>query len=99
MDDGKRTSFALTRASIRILICLFLIALPAGGAPTKDPEAPAVEKSAEEKEPAVVAASAAVIDSFTGDFSFPQERKRDSISGQFDEDPDGVSGNRGGGSR
>ncbi len=70
MDDGKRRSFALTRSSIVILICLFLIALPAGGAPTKDPEAPGVEKSAEEKEPAVVAASAAVIDSFTGDFLF-----------------------------
>jgi serine-type D-Ala-D-Ala carboxypeptidase (penicillin-binding protein 5/6) len=70
MDDGKRTSFALTRSSIVTLICLFLIALPAGGAPAKDPEAPGVEKSAEEKEPAVVAASAAVIDSFTGDFLF-----------------------------
>ena len=40
-----------------------------------------------------------MIDSFTGDFLFAQERERDSISGQLDKNLDGSIGDRGGGSR
>jgi D-alanyl-D-alanine carboxypeptidase (penicillin-binding protein 5/6) len=69
MDDGKWTNFEVTR-SITILIGLFLLAAPATGASSKEVEASPAAKSAGEKEPNVVAESAAVIDSFTGDFLF-----------------------------
>jgi D-alanyl-D-alanine carboxypeptidase (penicillin-binding protein 5/6) len=69
MDDGKRKNTKLIR-SIAILIGLFLLVAPATGAPSKEGETPPTEKSAEEKEPNVVAESAAVIDSFTGEFLF-----------------------------
>jgi len=52
------------------LICLFLFVAPGLGAPSKGGEALPAEPSAGEKEPNVVAESAAVIDSFTGDFLF-----------------------------
>jgi D-alanyl-D-alanine carboxypeptidase (penicillin-binding protein 5/6) len=69
MDDGKWTSFAMTRL-ITNLICLFLLVAPAAGAPSKETEAPPADTSAAAKEPNVVAESAAVIDSLTGDFLF-----------------------------
>jgi serine-type D-Ala-D-Ala carboxypeptidase (penicillin-binding protein 5/6) len=70
MDDGKWTSFEVTQ-SVIILIGLFLLAAsPAIGAPSKQGEAASAEMSAGEAEPNVVAQSAAVIDSFTGDFLY-----------------------------
>jgi serine-type D-Ala-D-Ala carboxypeptidase (penicillin-binding protein 5/6) len=70
MDDGKWTSFEVTQ-SVIILIGLFLLAAsPAIGAPSKEGEAVSAEMSAGEAEPNVVAQSAAVIDSFTGDFLY-----------------------------
>jgi serine-type D-Ala-D-Ala carboxypeptidase (penicillin-binding protein 5/6) len=70
MDDGKWTSFEVTQ-SVIILIGLFLLAAsPAIGAPSKQGDAASAEMSAGEAEPNVVAQSAAVIDSFTGDFLY-----------------------------
>jgi D-alanyl-D-alanine carboxypeptidase (penicillin-binding protein 5/6) len=69
MDDGKWKSFEMIR-SITTLIGLFLIVAPATGTPAKKGETPIVERSAGEKEPTVVAGSAALIDSFTGEFLF-----------------------------
>lgn len=69
MDDGKRKNLELIR-SITVLIGLFLLVLPANGTPKKEGETPAAEKSGADKEPVVVAGSAAVIDSFTGEFLF-----------------------------
>src|ERR1700719_1495826 len=70
MDDGKWTSFEVTQ-SVIILIGLFLLAAsPAIGAPSKEGAAASAEMSAGEAEPNVVAPSAAVIDSFTGDFLY-----------------------------
>jgi serine-type D-Ala-D-Ala carboxypeptidase (penicillin-binding protein 5/6) len=70
MDDGKWTSFEVTH-SVIILIGLFLLAAsPAIGAPSKQGDAASAEMSAGEAEPNVVAQSAAVIDSFTGDFLY-----------------------------
>ena len=69
MDDGKRKNSTVRRSSVSFLICWLLLTGSGPGAPlTAAPSSP--EKSAIEKEPAVVAASAAVIDSFTGDFLF-----------------------------
>jgi D-alanyl-D-alanine carboxypeptidase (penicillin-binding protein 5/6) len=69
MDDGKWTNLEV-RSSITILICLFLFAASAPCAPLNGADAPPAEKSAGEKEPTVVAESAAVIDSFTGEFLY-----------------------------
>jgi D-alanyl-D-alanine carboxypeptidase (penicillin-binding protein 5/6) len=69
MDDGKWKSFDVTR-SISILAGLFLLVAAAAGAPSKEREMPTAEKSLGEKELTVFAESAAVIDSFTGDFLF-----------------------------
>jgi D-alanyl-D-alanine carboxypeptidase (penicillin-binding protein 5/6) len=71
MDDGKWTSFEVTQ-SIIMLVGLFLLAAsgPTVGAPSKEGEAASAEMSAGEAEPNVVAQSAAVIDSFTGDFLY-----------------------------
>jgi D-alanyl-D-alanine carboxypeptidase (penicillin-binding protein 5/6) len=69
MDDGKWTNSEVMR-SITILIGLFLLVAPAIGAASKEGGTPPAENSAGEKEPNVVAESAAVIDSFTGDFLF-----------------------------
>jgi serine-type D-Ala-D-Ala carboxypeptidase (penicillin-binding protein 5/6) len=69
MDDGKWTTVRVTR-SAAVLIGLFLLTAPGTGAPSKEGATPPAEKSAGEKEPNVAAVSAAVIDSFTGDFLF-----------------------------
>jgi len=69
MDDGKWTDFEVTR-SINFLICLFLFVAAPAGTPSKAGETPAADKSAGEKEPIVVAESAALIDSFTGEFLY-----------------------------
>jgi serine-type D-Ala-D-Ala carboxypeptidase (penicillin-binding protein 5/6) len=69
MDDGKWTNFKL-RQSISLLACLFLLAASATGAPSKAGETPPTENASGEKEPNVVAASAALIDSFTGEFLY-----------------------------
>ena len=69
MDDGKRKNIELI-GSIAVLIGLFLLAVPANGTPKKGAETPVAEKSGEDKEPVVVAGSAALIDSFTGEFLF-----------------------------
>ncbi len=70
MDDGKRKNSTVTRSSVTFLICWSLLVANGPGAPLTAGETSSPEKSAIEKEPAVVAASAAVIDSFTGDFLF-----------------------------
>ena len=70
MDDGKWTSFEVTQ-SIIMLVGLFLLAAsPTVGAPSKEGEAASAEMLVGEAEPNVVAQSAAVIDSFTGDFLY-----------------------------
>ena len=69
MDDGQWTNFELTRL-LDVLICLFLLVAPATGAPSKAGETPSAEKLDGEKEPIVFAESAAVIDSYTGEFLF-----------------------------
>ena len=70
MDDGKRKNLELIGRS-PILIGLFLTRRAGSRQhPKKDGETPVAEKSGEDKEPAVVAASAALIDSFTGEFLF-----------------------------
>ena len=69
MDDGKRTDFKVTR-SVTLLFCLFLLVAPAVGAPPKAGETPPADTSPVEKEPAVFAESAALIDSFTGEFLY-----------------------------
>ena len=69
MDDGKWTNCEMTRL-LTNLICLFMVVLPAAGAASKEAEAPPAVTSPEAKEPNVVAESAAVIDSLTGDFLF-----------------------------
>jgi serine-type D-Ala-D-Ala carboxypeptidase (penicillin-binding protein 5/6) len=69
MDDGKRKNFTLIRA-FTLLIGLFLLAAPATGTPKKQANAPIAENPDGEREPTVVAQSAALIDSFTGEFLF-----------------------------
>jgi serine-type D-Ala-D-Ala carboxypeptidase (penicillin-binding protein 5/6) len=69
MDDGQWTNFKLTRL-LDVFIGLFLLAAPAIGAPFKAGESPPAEKLDGEKEPIVFAESAAVIDSYTGEFLF-----------------------------
>src|ERR1700720_1208779 len=65
MDDGKWPSFEVTH-SITVFICLLLLVAPTTGAPPKERET----QPAADKEPVVFAESAAVIDSFTGEFLF-----------------------------
>jgi serine-type D-Ala-D-Ala carboxypeptidase (penicillin-binding protein 5/6) len=70
MDDGKRTNIEMRR-SIGILAFLFILAASAAGAPLKKRgEPPSIEKTDPGKEPNVVAQSAALIDSFTGEFLY-----------------------------
>jgi D-alanyl-D-alanine carboxypeptidase (penicillin-binding protein 5/6) len=69
MDDGQWTKTEMTR-SMTIVICWFLLVASAVGAPSKEAEAPPTDTSAAANEPNVVAQSAAVIDSLTGDFLF-----------------------------
>ena len=69
MDDGQWTNFKLTRL-LDVLTGLFLLVAPAIGAPSKTGETPSAEKLDGEKEPIVFAESAAVIDSYTGEFLF-----------------------------
>jgi D-alanyl-D-alanine carboxypeptidase (penicillin-binding protein 5/6) len=70
MDDGKWTNIEVKR-SIGILAFLFILAASAAGAPLKRRAEPApTEKADPGKEPIVVAQSAAVIDSFTGEFLY-----------------------------
>ena len=69
MDDGQWTNFKVIRL-LDVLIGLFLLVAPAIGAPSKAGEAPSAEKLDGEKEPIVFAESAAVIDSYTGEFLF-----------------------------
>src|SRR5580692_2198787 len=65
MDDGKWPSFEV-RHSITIFICLFLLVASTTGAPPKQKDTPPPA----DREPVVFAESAAVIDSFTGEFLF-----------------------------
>jgi serine-type D-Ala-D-Ala carboxypeptidase (penicillin-binding protein 5/6) len=69
MDDGRRKNFELT-GSIIVLIGLFLLVGPANGTPRKEGAKPVAENSGGDREPVVIAASAALIDSFTGEFLF-----------------------------
>jgi serine-type D-Ala-D-Ala carboxypeptidase (penicillin-binding protein 5/6) len=69
MDDGKWTNIEVRR-SIGILTFLFLLVASATGAPLKGGETPSTEKAGAEKEPTVFAESAALIDSFTGEFLY-----------------------------
>jgi D-alanyl-D-alanine carboxypeptidase (penicillin-binding protein 5/6) len=70
MDDGKRTNIEMRR-SIGILAFLFILAASATGAPAKKgSETPSIEKADPGKEPNVVAESAALVDSFTGEFLY-----------------------------
>ena len=69
MDDGKWTDFELKR-SIALLFCWFLVVAPAAGAPARAGGTPPDDTSAGEKEPTVFAESAALIDSFTGEFLY-----------------------------
>ena len=70
MDDGKWTNIEVRR-SIGILAFLFLLAASAIAAPfKKGSEIPPAEKVDPSKEPTVVAQSAALIDSFTGEFLY-----------------------------
>jgi D-alanyl-D-alanine carboxypeptidase (penicillin-binding protein 5/6) len=70
MDDGKRTNIEMRR-SIGILIFLFILAAAATGGPAKKGgETPSAEKVDPGKEPTVVAESAALVDSFTGEFLY-----------------------------
>jgi serine-type D-Ala-D-Ala carboxypeptidase (penicillin-binding protein 5/6) len=70
MDDGKWTNIKVRR-SIGILAFLFILAASAAGAPLKKRgEPPPTEKADAGKEPNVVAQSAALIDSFTGEFLY-----------------------------
>ena len=67
MDDDKWKSVELTHWTVT-LIALFLLSLSAYRAESKEMELPAA--AAPEGEPNVVAQSAAVIDSYTGEFLF-----------------------------
>jgi len=70
MDDGKWTNIEVKR-SIGILAFLFILAASAAGAPLKKrAEPPSTEEADAGKEPNVVAESAALIDSFTGEFLY-----------------------------
>jgi serine-type D-Ala-D-Ala carboxypeptidase (penicillin-binding protein 5/6) len=69
MDDGKRTDFKVTR-SVTVLFCLFLLVALAVGELSKAGAMPTADTSAGEKEPTVFAESAALIDSFTGEFLY-----------------------------
>jgi serine-type D-Ala-D-Ala carboxypeptidase (penicillin-binding protein 5/6) len=70
MDDGKWKSLAVTRTISFLASLLFLLTIPATGAPREMNVRPPTEKFAPNGEPIVVAASAAVIDSFTGEFLY-----------------------------
>jgi D-alanyl-D-alanine carboxypeptidase (penicillin-binding protein 5/6) len=70
MDDGKWKGLAVTRTISFLTSLLFLLTIPATGAPREVKERPSTEKFAPNGEPIVVAASAAVIDSFTGEFLY-----------------------------
>jgi D-alanyl-D-alanine carboxypeptidase (penicillin-binding protein 5/6) len=70
MDDGEWKNFDVTRALALVIGLFFLLPRPVFSAPSKEVEVPPAEKSVGETEPNVVAQSAAVIDSFTGDFLF-----------------------------
>jgi D-alanyl-D-alanine carboxypeptidase (penicillin-binding protein 5/6) len=67
MDDDKRKNIELTHWTVT-LVALFLLNLSAYRADSKEMELPAA--AAPEGEPNVVAQSAAVIDSYTGEFLF-----------------------------
>jgi D-alanyl-D-alanine carboxypeptidase (penicillin-binding protein 5/6) len=69
MDDGKRTDFKVTR-SVTVLFCLFLLVALVVGELSKAGATPPADTSAGEKEPTVFAESAALIDSFTGEFLY-----------------------------
>jgi serine-type D-Ala-D-Ala carboxypeptidase (penicillin-binding protein 5/6) len=70
MDDGKWTNIEVRR-SIGILAFLFILAASAAGTPLKKrSETPSIEKADAGTEPTVVAESAALIDSFTGEFLY-----------------------------
>ena len=98
MDDGKWTNPEV-RSSLTILICLLWFAASAPGTPPKEVSTPPPDKSAGEKEPTVFAESAAVIDSFTGDFLYLKNENAHSISGELDQDINRFVGDRSRGSR
>lgn len=75
MDDGKWKSLDVIRAISIVAGLLFLLLMPATGAQSRvrakpSPEKPSPEKFAANGDPIVVAESAAVIDSFTGEFLY-----------------------------
>src|SRR5208283_563738 len=69
MDDDKWKNLELTRWTAT-LVALCLLSVSAHRAESKEMELPPAVKPVGEGEPNVVAASAAVIDSFTGEFLY-----------------------------
>jgi len=70
MDDGKWKNLKVKR-TLPILASLFVLLLvPATGTQLRPREKPSTEKFTANGEPIIVAASAAVIDSFTGEFLY-----------------------------
>src|SRR5271166_4322407 len=70
MDDGKWKSLDVIRAISIVAGLLFLLLTPVTGAQSRVRAKPSPEKFAANGDPIVVAASAAVIDSFTGEFLY-----------------------------
>jgi serine-type D-Ala-D-Ala carboxypeptidase (penicillin-binding protein 5/6) len=70
MDDGKWKNLEVIRTISILASLLFLLLMPATGAQSRAREKPSPEAFAANGEPNVVAASAAVIDSFTGEFLY-----------------------------
>lgn len=70
MDDGKWKSFEMPRTLTILATFLILAASTATGARSKSTARPASENVPIGQEPNVVAASAAVIDSFSGEFLY-----------------------------
>ena len=79
MDDGKRTDFKVTRSVTLCFACSCLWRRPSARLRKRVRRRPPT--SAVEKEPEVFAESAALIDSFTSEFS-TSKRERNSIPGQ-----------------
>jgi serine-type D-Ala-D-Ala carboxypeptidase (penicillin-binding protein 5/6) len=69
MDDGKWRNIELTRWTAT-LVALFLLGASTNGAQSKEIRLPPAAKTVGDGEPIIVAQSAAVIDSYTGEFLF-----------------------------
>jgi D-alanyl-D-alanine carboxypeptidase (penicillin-binding protein 5/6) len=70
MDDGKWKNLEVIRTISILASLLILLLMPANGARSRASEKPSPEKFAANGEPIVVAASADVVDSFTGEFLY-----------------------------